>query len=354
MHNARYVECPGRDALADARKSIRKTDMVVLPAHNEALYIGGVIAYLRSMGFASSQIMVIDSHSTDGTAEAAIAAGVPAANVVDEVNIFRTMLPCGLSISAFMAVEYGVPPDRIRGKGAAVYAGLVTLGMRRWFDSDGRLFLLDADLIHAERSDPIGSLLYALEHEPEAKYLKCAMYHMGADGVDAILAGVPHPQYFFTYMSLQALLGGQVAFRDLRMLATMKVPTSYGLELACHLQAIDRHGPSGVALVNIPESLQHDVGTLAGYTVMDMQLVEFMSRIANRRQPLIAYDREQIRAHNAHFRDLVVSAENGTERASGRMDMLLPAVWEILTKLRETQSEAMSDSPSGVPNGYDA
>ncbi len=346
-NSPQHVECPDRATLVAARRNIRPNDMVMLPAHNEALYVGTVVKYLLDLGFKPNQIMVVDSRSADGTAEAALAAGVPRSNVVTEVDVFRALMPCGLSISAYMTVEYGVPPDRIKGKGSAVYSGLVTLGMRRWFDSDGRLFLLDADLIRPERSDPVSCLLHALEVCPDASYHKTSMYHMGTDGVDAILAGVPHPQYFYAYMSLQSLLGGQVAFRDLRMLAAMKVPTSYGLELACHLQTIDKHGPKGVTLVNIPESLEHDVGNLAGYTVMDMQLIEFASRIANRRQPLIGYQQTDVQAHNAYFRDLIVSAENGTEKASGRMDLLMPAVWEILQKLRES-SEDEKTSDNGV------
>lgn len=343
-----FLEYPGPDALAGARTFIRTNDMVLIPANNEAHFIADVVHYVLAVGFAPEQILIIDSHSTDGTANVAIAAGVPVRNIVTEVTTLSAGRFVGRNVPQHMD-EHGVPAERRRGKGTAVFAGLLTLEHRDWFDTDGRLFLLDADLIRPERPDPLGSLLHALETLPEeVVYAKCALYPKGPNGIDRLLASVPYPEYFHAYFRFQSLLGGQVAFRQPRLLLQMKLPTAYGLELACHLQIVDHHGLGGVALVDLGAPLEHDVGTVAGYTVMDMLLVEFAVRVANKRKPLLEYNREDIREHNTLFADLRVTAERGNERASGYMDLLLPSISTVIHRATNTGTEADTGATLGT------
>lgn len=343
-----FLGYPGPDALAGARTFIRKNDIVLIPANNEARFIGNVVRYVLTVGFAAEQILIVDSHSTDGTANAAIAAGVPERNIVTEAATLSSGRMLGRDVSRHMD-EHGVPAERRRGKGTAVFAGLLTLEQRGWFDTDGRLFLLDADLIRPERPDPLGSLLHALEVLPrDVVYAKCALYPKGPSGIDRLLASVPYPEYFHAYFRFQSLLGGQVAFREPRLLLQMKLPTAYGLELACHLQIVDHHGSGGVALVDLCAPLEHDTGTVAGYTVMDMLLVEFAVRVANKRKPLLDYNREDIREHNALFADLKVTAERGSERASGHMDLLLPSISSVVHRTASAGTEADTGATLGT------
>lgn len=335
MTQSRFVDCPGREALIEARSLITSSDRVLIPAHNERPYVGKVIAYLFGVGFRPEQVVVVDSRSIDDTATIARSSGVPDGNVVDEAGLFLEKRKGGKSIAEHVTLRYGVLPDRVCGKGAAMYAGLVKLYLDGWFGSSGRLFLLDADLICPDAPDPIASLLFALKTSRKTSYAKCTMYQMGAtSGLDKLLASVPHPDYFHTYFSLQSLLGGQVAFRDAQFLLDLRIPTAYAFELACHFQAVDFYGPEGVALVNLPSPLEHDKGTLAGYAVMDTLLLEFAVRVANSRVPLIHYTTSDIQKFNAHFAGLTVSARNGpVESTTGRMDLLLPSLRELAREL---------------------
>jgi glycosyltransferase involved in cell wall biosynthesis len=93
------VLCAERHACAPAQ------ELIVIPARDEAATIGAVIAQLRARGWAD--VLVVDDQSSDGTGEAARAAGA---------MVMRPVLPVG----AWGATQAGIRLALARGHEAVI------------------------------------------------------------------------------------------------------------------------------------------------------------------------------------------------------------------------------------------
>jgi len=224
---------------------------VVVPARDEAPTIGDVVSTLRSALVDDvplvDELVVIDSDSTDGTAEAARRAGA-------RVHASKEVAP-GLG--------------SLPGKGEALWKSqLVTSG--------GLLVFVDADLT---RFGPhfVTGLVGPLLADPEVMLVK-GFYDrvLTADGARSTQGGrvtelVARPLLSLWWPQLAAVvqpLAGEWALR--RSLAReLPFPAGYGVELATLLDTEARYGLDAVAQVDLGSRAHqhqavHDLAVMAG------------------------------------------------------------------------------------------
>lgn len=202
---------------------------VCLPARDEEVTVGAIVECIRRRLVDAvplvDELLVIDDHSTDRTAEVAVAAG---AKVVSAESV----LP-----------EYGEG----HGKGEAVWKSLfVTTGdLLVWCDADIRSF--------DERF--VCGLVGPLLHDSEVRFVK-GFYERPADGAVGggrvtELTARPALALLFPELSglVQPLAGEFAARRD----ALERVPfvEGYGVDLGLILDVAARYGPEVIAQVDL-------------------------------------------------------------------------------------------------------
>lgn len=209
--------------------SVHKTDRIVIPAHNEAGSIGTTLGYLIEVGFAARQIIVLVNHTEDNTAEVASRFGV---TVVEQNEMLTD------EVKSRLEGEYGVHPDRLRGKGTAMFAAGLVLA-RENLPDDARIFFIDADITNPGEVDPIGLLLAGWEvWNGDVRIIKLASENRHNEGIHAFLS-LPRVPYF-GIGALRWPLCGQMVLRwgDLRK---MRGANSYAIEMAMLMCLWDDH-----------------------------------------------------------------------------------------------------------------
>ncbi|MGO1165544.1 MAG: glucosyl-3-phosphoglycerate synthase [Janibacter sp.] len=224
---------------------------VVIPARNEATTVGEVVSVLRRELVEAvplvSELVVIDSDSTDDTAQVAAAAGA---------TVHR---------SADIAPHLGSHP----GKGEALWKSLfVTCG--------DHLVFVDADLT-AWGPHFVTGLVGALTADPATRLVK-GWYDrvLEVDGRPPSTEGgrvtelVARPVLDLWWPELagvvQPLAGEWAASRSL--METLMVPTGYGVEIASLLDTRARHGLEAIAQVDLGSRAHrhqkdHDLAVMA-------------------------------------------------------------------------------------------
>lgn len=220
------------DALVARKAGEGVTASLVLPARDEEATIGRVLeAYLplRDAGLLD-EVLVVDSLSTDGTAAVAAAAGATVVGVGD--------------------VHPAIPAAR--GKGEALWRGVVA--------STGDLVVFaDADVLDAGPHYVVG-LLGPLLDDPTVQLVK-GYYErpiVAADGTVEEHGGrvtelVARPLLSLLRPELAGLvqpLAGEYAARR-GLLEAVPFPVGYGVEIALLLDTFERHGPGGLAQVDL-------------------------------------------------------------------------------------------------------
>jgi glucosyl-3-phosphoglycerate synthase len=220
--------------LAEAKAGV--TVSVCFPARDEERTVGGLVECVRRELMEKvavvDEILVVDDHSTDGTAEVALAAG---AKVVDAAST----LP-----------EYGVG----HGKGEALWKSL-------YVSSGDVLVWCDADIVNFDDRFVRG-LLGPLLTSPEIQFVK-GFYRrpeagvLGGGRVTELVAR-PLLSLFFPDMAavVQPLAGEFAA----RRAAVEQVPfvEGYGVDLAILLDVAERFGPASVAQVDLDERIDRN------------------------------------------------------------------------------------------------
>lgn len=209
---------------------------VCFPARDEAKTVGGLVECVRRELIEDvplvDEILVIDDHSTDATAEVALAAG---AKVVDAASV----LP-----------EYGSG----HGKGEALWKSL-------YVASGDLLVWCDADITNFDGRFVRG-LLGPLLLRPEIQFVK-GFYRrpeageLGGGRVTELVAR-PLLSLFFPDMAeiVQPLAGEFAA----RRVAVESIPfvEGYGVDLAIILDVAARFGPESVAQVDLDERIDRN------------------------------------------------------------------------------------------------
>lgn len=237
--------------LLDRKQAQGTSISVVIPARNERASVGAVVAGIRSALMTEQplvdELVVIDSLSSDGTAEAARAAGAVVASVAD------------------IRPDLGVRA----GKGEALWKSL--------FVTSGELLVfVDADLTEWGPHFVTG-LLGPLLADPDVQLVK-GFYDRLLDvapGTRSSEGGrvtelVARPLLATRWPQLAAVvqpLAGEWAIRR-SLFSGLPVPVGYGVELATLLDTWRRHGLGAIAQVDLGarghrHQSVHDLGAMA-------------------------------------------------------------------------------------------
>src|SRR5512142_2054735 len=244
------------DRLLELKQREGSRISVVIPARNEERTVASVVGPLHRALVADAplvdELVVIDSDSTDGTADAALAAGAA---------VYR---------AADIAPSLGSYP----GKGEALWKSLlVTRG--------DRLVFVEADLTQWGPHFVTG-LLGPLLAEPSVQLVKgfYARVRTEADGSVSTEGGrvtelVARPVLSLWWPHLagvvQPLAGEWAARRSL--MESLSVPVGYGVELATLLDTASRHGLDALAQVDLGSrahrhQADHDLALMAAELLM--------------------------------------------------------------------------------------
>lgn len=236
---------------ADLAAAMAERVSVVIPARNEATTVGDVVAGLRRELVERvplvSELVVIDSDSTDATAQVAADAGA---------TVHR---------SAEIAPHLGTHP----GKGEALWKSL--------FVTSGELLVfVDADLTEWGPHFVTG-LVGALTADPATVLVK-GWYDRVMDvpgrapsaegGRVTELVARPVLDLWWPELAgvVQPLAGEWAARRS--FMETLTVPTGYGVEIASLVDALRLHGLDGIAQVDLGarahrHQKDHDLAVMA-------------------------------------------------------------------------------------------
>jgi glucosyl-3-phosphoglycerate synthase len=236
--------------LAARKRELGVTVSVVIPARNEEPTVGDVVAGIAGLSTDTGlvdELVVIDSDSTDKTAEVAAEAGA----------------------TVYRAREVAPELDTYPGKGEALWKSLlVTTG--------DLLVFVDADLTHWGPHFVTG-LLGPLLHDERVQLVKgfYERLYQGSDGSVSADGGrvtelVARPLLSLWWPELswivQPLAGEWAARRDL--MESLPIPVAYGIELAVLLDTAREHGLDAIAQVDLgsrghKHQASHDLALMA-------------------------------------------------------------------------------------------
>jgi glucosyl-3-phosphoglycerate synthase len=251
--------------LAAHKRALGKTVSVVIPARNEELTVGEVVAGIARLSANTGlvdELVVIDSDSTDKTSENAARAGA----------------------TVYRAREIAPHLDAFPGKGEALWKSLLV--------THGELLVfVDADLTHWGPHFVTG-LLGPLLHDPSVLLVKgfYERLYKGGDGSVTADGGrvtelVARPLLSLWWPQLagivQPLAGEWAARRDL--MESMSIPVGYGIELAVLLDTASEHGLDAIAQVDLgsrghKHQANHDLAMMAAELLLVAERRRGMSR----------------------------------------------------------------------------
>jgi glucosyl-3-phosphoglycerate synthase len=259
---SRWQDWP-HDRLLAAKQRLGVTISVVIPARNEqrtvAAVVGAIARALVEDVPLVDELVVMDSDSTDATAQAAARAGA---------KVYRT---------AEVATSAGSFP----GKGEALWKSLhVTTG--------DVLVFVDADLT-SWGPHFVSGLVGPLLAEPDVQLVKgfYTRVRTETDGSTSTEGGrvaelVARPLISLWWPELAAVvqpLAGEWAARR-SLMESLPIPVGYGVELATLMDTVTRHGLDAVAQVDLGSrahrhQANHDLALMAAELMV----------VASRRRP---------------------------------------------------------------------
>lgn len=192
---------------------------VVIPTRDEAETVGGVVGHALDAG--ASQVLVIDSGSTDGTPAAAAAAG---AEVHHSAGLFPELGPT-------------------LGKGDALWRALPLVTSPTTAFLDGDLTVFD---------DLVDRLLAPLRTDPAVRLSKADITRLDASGhrrfgrVSQFTASPLLAVLFPELADLAEPLSGQVA-APTEVLRALPFEPDYGLEVGMLIDVYRAHGRAAIA-----------------------------------------------------------------------------------------------------------
>lgn len=260
---------------------IRPTDRVVIPAKHEGKTIARTLEYLLRLGFRPGQILVLVNGSSqidgqpDDTADKAKA--VSSALQVYHQSDLLGIRSGSSDLLTRLQETYGIQPDRLHGKGTAMFAACLALHCAST-PNDARIIFLDADIMNSFEVDPVGRLLIGADRFPSTvKMVKLSSLGRDNAGIHAFLS---------TLEGLHAAIGalrwplcGQVVVRwgDLKQ---MRLASGYAVEMAMMMDLIARtESPEVFGEVEIGTELIDKRNTDRVHTRMYSQIMLFAGRV---------------------------------------------------------------------------
>jgi glucosyl-3-phosphoglycerate synthase len=216
------------------------TVSVVIPARNEEATVGAIVTAIRDelQGVLVDEILVVDSHSTDATAEVAAAAG---ADVVAQGAVFPAL-------------------GEHQGKGEALWKGVAAT-------SGDLVVFVDGDL-HDFTTDYVTGLLGPLLTDPSVAYVK-GFYHrpLGAeaDGGGRVTERVARPLLNMFWPELAGFvqpLAGEYAGRR-EVLESIPFVVNYGVEIGHLIDLLELRGLDALAQVDLGHRVHRHQSTQA-------------------------------------------------------------------------------------------
>jgi glycosyltransferase involved in cell wall biosynthesis/nucleotide-binding universal stress UspA family protein len=274
--------------LLDSKRRRGLTISLVLPALNEEATVGNVIRSIKSALMENvpliDEIVLMDSRSTDRTAEIAQSLGVP-------VFIHQDVLP-----------QYGLR----RGKGEALWKSLhITRG--------DLVFWIDTDIINIHPRFVYG-LIGPLLLNPGVQFVKGfyrrplrvdGKLEAGGGGRVTELTARPLLNLFYPELSgvIQPLSGEYGGRRSL--LEQLPFYTGYGVETGMLIDVLERAGLSSIAQVDLEERI-HRNQPLQALSKMSFAIIQVViNKIERRFGPDLLEDvntsMKLIRQENDHF-----------------------------------------------------
>jgi glucosyl-3-phosphoglycerate synthase len=249
---SRWQDWPLDDLVAAKRRQ-DATISVVIPARNEERTVAGVVsAIAHALPHLVDELVVMDSDSTDATAEVAAGAGAV-------VHRTAEVLPAAGSFA---------------GKGEALWKSLAV--------TDGDLLVfVDADLT-SWGPHFVSGLLGPLLAEPLVQLVKgfYTRVRTETDGSTSTEGGrvtelVARPLISLWWPELAAVvqpLAGEWAARR-TLMESLPVPVGYGVELATLMDTVATHGLDAVAQVDLGSrahrhQANHDLALMAAELLM--------------------------------------------------------------------------------------
>ncbi len=226
------------DELVAAKRGT--TVSVVIPARNEEATVGAIVTALREelLGVLVDEILVVDSHSTDATAEVAAAAG---ADVVAQDAVFPAL-------------------GEHQGKGEALWKGVAAT-------SGDLVVFVDGDL-HDFTTDYVTGLLGPLLTDSSVAYVK-GFYHrpLGteADGGGRVTELVARPLLNMFWPELAGFvqpLAGEYAGRR-EVLESIPFVVNYGVEIGHLIDLLELRGLDALAQVDLGHRVHRHQSTQA-------------------------------------------------------------------------------------------
>jgi glucosyl-3-phosphoglycerate synthase len=221
-------------SVAEAVRQAELTVAVVLPALNEEATVGQIVATIAGelcgpAGFVTD-VVVVDSGSSDGTAQVAARAG---ARVVERTDVLGHLTP-------------------VPGKGESMWRGLAATR------ADIVVFI-DADL-QSFSADYVAGLVGPLAADPALQLVKAVYERPLVAGETVVPAGggrvtelVARPliNRFWPELAavVQPLAGEYAGRRDL--LESLPFPCGYGVEIALLVDTYERFGLAALAQVDL-------------------------------------------------------------------------------------------------------
>jgi glucosyl-3-phosphoglycerate synthase len=246
---SRWQDWPERQ-LAARKAALGVTVSVVIPARDEERTVAQVVSAIVRLAAVTAlidEVVVMDSDSTDATAQVAAEAGA---------TVYQTNQ---------VAPDLGTFP----GKGEALWKSLlVTKG--------NLLVFVDADLTHWGPHFVTG-LLGPLLADPQVLLVKGFYERLYAAGDGSVTADggrvtelVARPLLSLWWPELtgvvQPLAGEWAARRDL--MESLSIPVGYGIELAALIDTVAAHGLDAIAQVDLgrrghKHQASHDLAVMA-------------------------------------------------------------------------------------------
>lgn len=217
------------DELLEAKRATGTSVAVCLPARNEEATVGPIVAAVRAALVEGvplvDELLVMDDHSTDRTAELASAAG---ARVVD---------------ASTMLANHGSG----HGKGEALWKSV-------YASRSDVVVWVDADI---DPFDPgfVTNLIGPLLTDPRISFVKGHYHRPEADGIGGgrtteLLARPLLAQFFPELADVAQPLGGEYAGRR-SLLERLPFVVGYGVDVALLVDAFREVGIGGIAQVDL-------------------------------------------------------------------------------------------------------